>query len=167
MSLDVSLITKTPIAKKGTGVFIRENGKNKELTIEEVREKFPNAVIEEYEFETDCVFDANITHNLCEMADKAGIYEACWRPYCLHPDCPNEFDSYEEEYEFEESHPMLAKDIIQKLEKGYEDMKARPDYFKQFDSKNGWGLYIHFLPWVEKYLEACKTYPDAEIYVSR
>jgi hypothetical protein len=80
MSLDVSLISKTPITKKGTGVFIRENGKNKELTIEEVRDKFPNAVIEENEFETECVFDANITHNLNKMADAAGIYEACWRP---------------------------------------------------------------------------------------
>ena len=167
MGLYVSLISKTPIAKKGTGVFIRENGKNKELTVEEVREKFPNAVVEEYEFETDFLFEANITHNLGEMADKAGIYEACWRPYYLHPDFPKEFDSYEEEYEFEEAHTMLAKDIIQKLEKGYEDMKARPDYFKQFDSKNGWGLYIHFLPWVEKYLNACKSYPDAEISVSR
>lgn len=26
------------------------------------------------------VFSANITHNLGEMADKAGIYKACWRP---------------------------------------------------------------------------------------
>ena len=167
MSLDVSLYSKNPISKKGTGVFIRENGNTKELTIEEVRKKFPNALIEENEFETNCVFDANITHNLGRMADKAGIYEACWRPYYLHPDCPKEFANYDEEYAFEESHPMLAKDIIQKLEKGYEDMKARPDYFKQFDSENGWGLYIHFLPWVEKYLNACKTYPDAEIFVSR
>ena len=167
MSLDVSLISKTPITKKGTGVFIRENGKNKELTVEEVREKFPNAVVEENEFETDCVFGANITHNLGRMADKAGIYEACWRPYLLHPDCPKEFDSYEEEYEFEESHPMLAKDIIQKLEKGYEDMKARPEHFEKFNSPNGWGMYEHFVPFVERYLEACKEYPDAIIEVSR
>lgn len=69
MSLDVSLISKTPITKKRTGVFIRENGKNKELTVEEVIEKFPNAVVEENEFETECVFDANITHNLNKMAD--------------------------------------------------------------------------------------------------
>ena len=147
MSLDVSLYSKNPISKRGTGVFIRENGKTKELTIEEVREKYPNAIIEENEFETDCVFDANITHNLGKMADAAGIYYACWRP--------------------EEINCKLARDIIPILEKGYEDMKSRPDYFKQFDSPNGWGLYIHFLPWVEKYLEACKTYPDAEISVSR
>ena len=147
MSLDVSLISKTPITKKGTGVFIRENGKNKELTVEEVREKFPNAVVEENEFETECVFDANITHNLNKMADAAGIYEACWRP--------------------EEIGATKASDIIPILEKGFEDMKARPDYFKQFDSENGWGLYIHFLPWVESYLNACREYPDAIIEVSR
>ena len=122
---------------------------------------------ETYTEQNETVFDANITHNLGEMADKAGIYEACWRPYYLHPDCPKEFTSYDEEYEFELSHPMFAKDIIQVLEKGYEDMKARPDYYKKFDSPNGWGLYVNFLPWVERYLEACKTYPDAEISVSR
>ena len=33
MGLDVSLYSKTTISKKGTGVFIRENGNNKELTI--------------------------------------------------------------------------------------------------------------------------------------
>lgn len=147
MSLDVSLISKTPITKKGTGVFIRENGKNKELTVEEVREKFPNAVVEENEFETECVFDANITHNLNKMADAAGIYEACWRP--------------------EEIGATKASDITPILQKGFEDMKARPEHYKQFDSPNGWGLYIHFLPWVESYLKACREYPDAIIEVSR
>lgn len=147
MSLDVSLISKTPITKKGTGVFIRENGKNKELTVEEVREKFPNAVIEENEFETECVFDANITHNLNKMADAAGIYEACWRP--------------------EEIGATKASDIIQILEKGFEDMKARPEHFKKFDSENGWGTYKDFLLWVESYLNACREYPDAIIEVSR
>ena len=147
MSLDVSLISKTPITKKGTGVFIRENGKNKELTVEEVREKFPNAVVEENEFETECVFDANITHNLNKMADEAGIYEACWRP--------------------EEIGATKASDIIPILEKGFEDMKARPEHYKKFDSPNGWGKYEDFLPWVESYLKACEENPDATIEVSR
>ncbi len=93
------------------------------------------------------VFDANITHNLGKMADEAGIYEACWRP--------------------EEIGAMKAKDILPLLEKGYADLKARPSYFKQFDSPNGWGLYVHFLPWIENYLEACKEYPEATIWVSR
>ena len=147
MSLDVSLILKTPITKKGTGVFIRENGMTKELSISEIREKYPNAIVEESEFETKCVFDANITHNLNKMADAAGIYEACWRP--------------------EEIGATKASDIIPILEKGFEDLKARPEYYKQFDSPNGWGLYIDFIPWVESYLNACREYPDATIEVSR
>jgi len=93
------------------------------------------------------MFEANITHNLGEMADKAGIYEACWRP--------------------ENIGAKKAKDILPILEKGYEDLKARPDYYKQFDSPNGWGLYEHFLPWVESYMNACKEYPETEIFVSR
>lgn len=122
---------------------------------------------ETYEEREEDLYWANITHNLGKMADKAGIYEACWRPYYLHPDCPKEFPNYDDEMAFEQAHPMFAKDIISKLEKGYKDMEARPEYYKQFDSDNGWGLYIHFLPWIEKYLEACKNYPDSEIAISR
>lgn len=147
MSLDVSLISKTPISKSGTGVFIRENGAKKELTPEEVIEKFPGAEVEETEYETNCVYDANITHNLGKMADAAGIYYALWRP--------------------EEIGATKASDIIPILEKGFEDMKERPEHYKQFDSPNGWGLYVHFLPWVESYLNACREYPDAIIEVSR
>ncbi|MEI6556740.1 MAG: hypothetical protein WCL70_14220 [Paludibacter sp.] len=147
MSLDVSLYSKTTISKKGTGVFIRENGNNRELTISEIQEKYPNAEIEVLEYETDCVFQANITHNLGKMATEAGIYYACWRP--------------------EEIDAKVAKDIIPLLEKGFEDMKSKPDYYKQFDSSNGWGIYVDFLPWVEEYLKACKAYPEAEISVSR
>jgi hypothetical protein len=147
MSLDVSLYSKTAISKKGTGVFIRENGNNRELTISEIQEKYPNAEIEVLEYETDCVFQANITHNLGKMATEAGIYYACWRP--------------------EEIEAKVAKDIITLLEKGFEDMKSKPDYYKQFDSSNGWGIYVDFLPWVEEYLKACKAYPEAEISVSR
>jgi hypothetical protein len=147
MSLDVSLYSKTAISKKGTGVFIRENGNNRELTISEIQEKYPNAEIEVLEYETDCVFQANTTHNLGKMATEAGIYYACWRP--------------------EEIEAKVAKDIITLLEKGFEDMKSKPDYYKQFDSSNGWGIYVDFLPWVEEYLKACKAYPEAEISVSR
>ena len=147
MSLDVSLTIKTPIIKKGTGVFIRENGETKELTVEQVRERFPNAIVDENEIETRCVFTSNITHNLGEMANKADIYKACWRP--------------------EEIGAIIAKDIIPILEKGLEEMKMRPDYYRQFDSPNGWGTYDHFVPWVEEYLMACKKYPDAIIEVDR
>ena len=93
------------------------------------------------------VYWANITHNLGEMADKAGIYKALWRP--------------------EEINAEKAKDIIELLEVGLTDLKNRPKYFKKFNSPNGWGMYEHFVPFVEKYLEACKEYPEAIIEVSR
>lgn len=64
----------------------------------------------------------------------------------------------------EEDNPLTAKEIIPILEKGLNDLKARPDHFKKFDAPNGWGLYEHFVPFVKDYLEARKKYPDAEIY---
>lgn len=120
----------------------------------------------EWQEDNEELYWSNITHNLGDMASKAGIYEACWRPYMLHSDYVEPKD-YVAEMEFEEAHPMFAKDIILLLEKGYEDMKTRPEYYKQFDSENGWGTYDNFLPWVKKYFNACKEYPDAEICVSR
>jgi len=147
MSLDVTLISKTPITKKGTGVFIRENGVKKELTVGEVLERWPTATIEEMEDETECVYSANITHNLGEMATVAGIYKALWRP--------------------EEINCIIASDIIPSLTSGLADLKANPEQFKKYDSPNGWGVYDDFIPFVEDYLNACIQYPNAIIEVSR
>jgi len=93
------------------------------------------------------VYWANITHNLGKMADEAGIYQALWRP--------------------EEIGKTKASEIIDLLEKGLSDLKARRIHFEQFNAKNGWGTYEHFVPFVEKYLDACKEYPTAIIGVSR
>jgi len=98
-------------------------------------------------YNADDLYWGNITHNLGKMAGKAGIYKALWRP--------------------EEIDATKASDIIPLLEKGLADLKARPEYFKKFDSPNGWGLYIHFVPFVEEVLNACKQYPEAKIDVSR
>ena len=100
----------------------------------------------EYEH-NECLYEANITHNLGEMAGKAGIYKALWRP--------------------EEIGAKYAKDISEIIESGLKDLKKRPEYFKQFNSPNGWGMYEHFVPFVEKYLEALKEYPEAIIAVDR
>lgn len=97
--------------------------------------------------EQGILYDANITHNLGEMASKAGIYKALWRP--------------------EEIDAQYAKDIIEVVEKGLADLKARPEYFEQFNSPNGWGMYEHFVPFVSDYLDALKENPDAEIHISR
>lgn len=165
MSLDVQLISRKEIVPISTNILIEENSEKRYLTIDELRNHYPSASLA-VNYELAVVYDAGITHNLGNMADKAGIYEACWRPYRLHRDYVATIND-DLEYEFEQNHIMQAKDIITLLEKGYNDMLKRPEYYKKFDSPNGWGLYIHFLPWVEKYLEACKTFPDAEISVSR
>jgi len=97
--------------------------------------------------EAEELYWANITHNLGEMAGKAGIYRAIWRP--------------------EEMGVSYAREIIDRVEKGLRHLKERPEYFKQFNSPNGWGLYKNFVPFVEEYLKALKKNPDAKIIVSR
>lgn len=93
------------------------------------------------------VYDANITHNLVAMARAAGIYEACWRP--------------------EKLGITKAAQLIEPLRKGIAQMKADPARFEKHNSPNGWGLYKNFLPWLERYLEACEAYPNADVSVSR
>lgn len=93
------------------------------------------------------VYSANITHNLAEMAEAAGIYKHLWRP--------------------DELNISKAFDLIAPLEEGLALMKSDPVKFEKFNSSNGWGLYENFVPWIERYLEACKENPDAEISVSR
>lgn len=95
----------------------------------------------------ECFFEANITHNLGTMAEKAGIYQHLWRP--------------------EELGITKAGELIEPIRMGLLDMKARPEYYRQFDSPNGWGRYDHFVPWIEEYLRACINYPDAVIRISR
>ena len=111
-------------------------------------------------YEVDELYSANITHNLGGMAQEAGIYEALWRPYRL-----NEYfvdtDNYDDEYDFKVNTVVVAKYIIPIIEKGLKDLKDRPEYFEAFNSPNGWGMYEHFVPFVEKYLEALKQYPKA------
>lgn len=92
-------------------------------------------------------FSANITHNLSKMASEAGIYEACWRP--------------------EEINVTKAEQLIPLLEDGLDKLLANPDYYKKFDSPNGWGKYEHFVPWVREYLQACKENPECIINISR
>jgi hypothetical protein len=96
---------------------------------------------------SDTLFDSNITHNLGRMAEAAGIYKHCWRP--------------------EEIGILKASQLIQPLEDGLQKLKSDPDAFKVYNASNGWGLYEHFVPWVEEYLKACKEYPDANVSAYR
>lgn len=93
------------------------------------------------------LYDSNITHNLGKMAEAVGIYKALWRP--------------------EEIGCIYAKDIIPLLEGWLKNLKRAPVKYSKYNSENGWWTYVNFVPFVEKYLEACKEYPEAKIEVSR
>lgn len=149
MSLDVYL--RMPGVRKvlaGTGVFVRENGATVELTPEQVREKFPNAEFVVAERDADDVaFHANITHNLGEMAEAAGLYRALWRP--------------------EENGLTKARDLRVALRRGLHTLLTEPDRLKKLNPKNGWGDYDGLVRFVREYLDACIEYPDADVEVSR
>lgn len=96
-----------------------------------------------------------LTHNLGAMAREAGLYEAMWRPcemlradglVCLTP---------------------CGRDITSALEKGVAALRSDPDKYKAFNPPNGWGTYEGLLECAEKYLVACKKWPDAMVVVGR
>ncbi len=89
MSLDLYIMSKTPVRKRGTGVYVRDAGRTRELeTLEEVKRYFPEAdlsSVHEVEYETTDLWSGNITHNLGEMASHVPIgdkslYDYLWRP---------------------------------------------------------------------------------------
>ncbi len=90
---------------------------------------------------------AHITHNLVPMAKAVGVYRALWRP--------------------EEIKIKKAKDLIPLLEKGLGKLKKNPEKYKLLNAPNGWGVYENFVEFVENYLKACKTYPNAKIEANR
>ena len=104
-------------------------------------------ILDKRQPEEEIVFCADITHNLRGMAECAGIYKHLWRP--------------------EEIGIEKAKELIEPLRAGLAWMKADPEKFKQYNAPNGWGVYEHFVPWIQKYLDACECYPDARVHVSR
>lgn len=147
MSLDITLRSATPTTKQGTGVFVRENGANVELSVEQIKERWPDSNITAEEWTTDVVFDANITHNLNKMADEAGVYDAMWRP--------------------DEHGYAAAVDVIEALSVGLVRLLDEPDRFRAFNPSNGWGTYDLLVDTVRAYLTACVQHPTARIEVSR
>lgn len=93
------------------------------------------------------IYDANITHNLGEMAEQAGIYQHLWRPEVIGI--------------------TKASQLIDPLQTGLALLKSDPARFEKFNSPNGWGMYADFVLLVENYLAACEANPDAIIEVSR
>ena len=88
-----------------------------------------------------------LTHNLVEMATRAGVYYCIWRP--------------------EELGIQTAGELVPRLQDGLTILKAKPDHFKQFNPENQWGSYDGLIQFIEEYLEACIEYPDAIVEVCR
>lgn len=147
MSLDVYLSIPSHAGVAG-GIFVREDGQTKEISAAEWYERNPGVppvVVEQYE--TECVYSANITHNLNVMADKAGIYNHLWRP--------------------EELGITKAAELIEPLKEGYLLLCHYPDQFVKFNPANGWGTYEGLVNFVLNYLRACVQYPQADVSVWR
>lgn len=153
MSLDVYLTIKgVAPSPSGSGIFVREEGETKEISRAEWDEKFPGrepfvVTNEDCEDGGGEVYWRNITHNLNQMADKAGVYQCLWRP--------------------DENGITKALQLIAPLTEGVLLLKSDPTRFKAFDPPNGRGNYEGLVNFVEEYLKACEKYPDAEVSVSR
>ena len=151
MSLDVTLISETPVVRKGTGIFVRDKGATIELTVEQARERWPAKAdeIEEHEIETNELYTANITHNLGEMARAVSeqFYQALWRP--------------------EDLKATQAMDLLKILRGGIQIMETRSRELRKLNPENGWGNFDQLLAFARKYENACREYPTAKIEVSR
>lgn len=179
MSLDVYLVLPGVRLQGGSGIFVREGGQTREIPREEWDRLHPGQEpILGPSDDGGEVFDANITHNLNRMAGAAGIYEALWRPgELLDPEKAARIHeqakvgNYHEPggaYELERSLPPVhGSDLIGPLSSGLELLRSDPERFKAFNPENGWGDYDGLVEFVRQYLQACKTYPAAEVRVSR
>jgi hypothetical protein len=151
MSLDVYLTMKGETQGIGTEavIYIRQNGNTIGISREEWDVLHPDRepITSEAIVEDDTVYSANITHNLSEMADAAGIYKHLWRP--------------------DEIGITKASELIEPLRAGLEQLQANPLHFQQFNPDNGWGSYEGLLRFVRDYWRACEEWPDAEVSVSR
>jgi hypothetical protein len=100
------------------------------------------------------VYSQNITHNLGKMATQVflsngmTLYDVLWRPD-------------------EQENLLIASDISDLLDEGWNILLSDPEKFKKFNPENGWGSYEGLCDFVYKYRNACRNYPNADLYVSR
>jgi len=146
MSLDLYLISTKPIKRKiGSGIFIRENGQTKELSLDEARKRYPDMIFSNAKEETThIVFKDNITHNLGDMASACGLYDPMWHSEGKH-----------------------AKDIINRLQVGLKYLIDNKDEMLKYNPKNNWGSYDNLLQVATDFLAACEKYPNVRIDCSR
>lgn len=149
MSLDVYLTIDESVKRHGSGIYIRESGSTREVTMDEWSERFPGKepIVSSYSYQSNTVFSRNITHNLGAMAREAGIYKHLWRPDEIGID--------------------TAAELIEPLQMGLDRLKSNYLHYAEFNPSNGWGDYDGLVSFVSSYLTACKKYPQAKVSASR
>lgn len=148
MSLDVYLEMEGHSEPEREAIFIRDNGSTREITREEWDRLHPDRDPVTCLIGGEAqIFSRNITHNLGEMAEAAGIYKALWRP--------------------DECGITRARQLIEPLTEGLNKLLAEPKLYKTFNPSNGWGDYDGLVDFVTRLHNACRLYPDALVKVSR
>ncbi len=121
-------------------------------------------------------WDTNLTHNLSQMANEAGLYEALWRPdelvnpaeasVLIDAERVHNWTAVAEIRKQFKVRPR-ARDLIPLLRVGLERLRADPARFQALNPENGWGTYAGFVPWVERYLAQCEAHPGAYVRVTK
>lgn len=163
MSLDISIRYNKPkvVKSTGTGIFVRDNGCNRELTREEVAERYPDFDLsqlpdESQEYESREFWWRNITHNLTEMAS-----------YCV-PESKQDISLYDLMWCDEYPADIPRTKYITYLVECAKELEANPDKYKQYNPKNGWGSYEGLLSYVKEFAKALIDAPqDTTIEYSR
>ena len=102
--------------------------------------------IKESSEEEKQVFFSNITGNLSAMVYAAGLYGILWEPNKLGF--------------------TQAGQLVQGLEGGLLNIVRYREHLETFNPHNCYGSYQTLLSSIEKYLKACKKYPNAEVFTS-
>ena len=87
------------------------------------------------------LYEANYTHNVRPMWEKAGVYDALYL-----------------------SNGQTALHILPALEAGLLAMEADPPTYEALNPLNGWGNYIGALDFLRDFTDACQKHPKAVIW---
>lgn len=161
MSLDLYIKSNTPVLHRGTGVFIRENGQNRELTTkQEVLTYFPDVNsddIIEKTYEDNDFFHLNLTHNLTEMASRCRVIGTC--NYDSDSAVVTLYDLlWHPSEELNIKVPNL--DYLEDVMACYKNLLQNPEFFKMYNPTNGWGTYEQLCNGTKEYLNALVSISD-------
>lgn len=126
------------------------------------------------------VYDFNITHNVTQMADAAGIYLPMWQGIIVDEKTDERayrlaFDEGDMQWvaalnlaaKRDGREVQVAADMIPALSLGIRLLALHPARFKPLEGENGWGTWRNFLPAIIELREVCVQHPQARVEISR